>query len=571
MRFTITPLALILAGLANAQDKATGVVFLDTNGDGVRQASETGIEGVAVTNSLQVVRTDAEGRYALPITDDSIISVVKPAGYQTPLNEHGMPRFHYIHKPQGSPDDNFLFPGVAPTGPLPDSVDFPLERVDEPESFSVIVFGDPQPYTLEEVGHFRADVIDTQVVPGGEGPGRNIHGALFGITLGDLVGDNLDLFQPLNESQGLLGVPWYNVYGNHDMNFMAGDSSLTADDPDKYADETYERVYGPPNFAFQYGRAHFILLDNVIYSGYDGMRDTDLPGWRNGQRPVAGNYRGGLRPDQIEFVRNYLAVVPKDDLVVLAFHVPIEGEGVHRIPEQRELFEVLSSHPHTFSMSGHTHIQRHWFFGPEHGYTAEPANQHNRAFPDRFARPVHHHLNAVTASGSWYRGSPDEYNRPHTQMADGAANGYTLLHIDGTRYSTEFRAARRGADHRMSIHIADNEMLTANVFNGAEGDTVRMRLIPGTDAAGQAAAPGDWTAMSYTVKPDPHLTEVFNREEAIPDDTRGYRTVSRPKDSFHIWTAELPTDLPAGTHVVEIEHVDVYGAASVARATFRVH
>lgn len=569
-RFTACLALALAAGTAVAQDEATGIVFLDRNGDGVRQSGEPGIEGVAVTNSLDVVRTDAEGRYTIAVSDDTIISVVKPAGHQVQLNEHNMPVFHYIHKPQGSPHDGFLFPGVDPTGPLPESIDFPLVAVDEPEQFSVVVFGDPQPYTLEQVGHFRADVIDPQIVPGGVGTAGNLNGAAFGISLGDLVGDHLDLFQPLNEAQGLLGVPWYNVYGNHDMNFMSGDSSLTMDDPDLYADETYERVYGPPNFAFQYGSAHFILLDNVIYQGFKGMRDTDLPGWPNAQRPVTNNYRGGLRPDQIEFVRNYLATVPTDDLIVLAFHVPIEGGGVHRIPEQRELFEALSTHPHTFSMSGHTHIQRHWFFGAEHGYTAEPVNQLNASDPARFDGPVHHHLNAVTASGSWYRGAPDEYNRPHTQMADGAPNGYTLLHIDGNRYTTEFRASRRDADHQMSLHIADDNQLTVNVFNGAEGDTVHMRIHPGLTADGERAAATPWAPMAYTVKTDPHLDAVFAREQSIDDQARGYRTVARPKDSFHLWTAELPAALPAGTHMLEIKHVDVYGKEFTSVNTFRV-
>ncbi|MEO1717341.1 MAG: calcineurin-like phosphoesterase family protein [Planctomycetota bacterium] len=570
MQYAWSTLAITIAvaGFAIGQDQASGTVYLDANGDQVRQASESGIEGVAVTNGVQVVRTDADGRYSLPVTDDTIISVIKPAGHQVPLNEHGLPQFHYIHKPQGSPDDGYLFAGVEPTGPLPESIDFPLVRVDEPTAFSVIVFGDPQPYTLEQMDHFRADVIDPQLSPGGIGPERNIHGALFGISLGDLVGDNLDLFQPLNEAQGLLGVPWYNVYGNHDMNFLAGDLSLTAHDPDRYADETYERVYGPPSFAFQYGDAHFIVLDNVIYQGFDGMRDTDLPGWPNYQRPVTSNYRGGLRADQIEFVRNYLAVVPTDDLVVLAFHVPIEGGGVHRIPEQRALFEALSSHPHTFSMSGHTHIQRHWFFGPEHGYTAEPVNQHNREFPARFDRPVHHHLNAVTASGSWFRGAPDEYNRPHTQMADGAPNGYTLLHVDGNRYTTDIRAARRRADHLMSTHLADDLTLTVNVFNGAEGDTVRMRLL--ADSGTPDAGTGAWTTMEHTIKIDPHVSTVFDREQAIPAEIRGYRTVARPKDSHHVWTAELSAGLSSGTHVVEIEHLDLYGTPHREHITFRI-
>jgi hypothetical protein len=427
---------LVSASASSAAQPAVGVVFIDANADGLRQADEPGLPRVAVTNGLDVVLTAEDGSYTIPVTDDTIVSVVKPAGYQVPLDPAGLPRFYYIHKPAGSPDEGFIFQGVEPTGPLPDSIDFPLTPVQEPDSYTVLVFGDPQPYTPEQVDMFRREVIDPLVIPGSSGPRGNAARALFGISLGDLVGDDLRLFEPLNQAQGLLGVPWYNVYGNHDMNFMSGHSSPTSADPDRYADETYERVYGPANYAFQVGRAHYIVLDDVIWQGYDGMDDRPAETWPDGRKPKNSNYRGGLRDDQLLFIENYLKVVPKDHLVVLAFHIPIEGEDVHRIPEQSRLFEILSSHPHTLSLSGHTHFQRHWFFGPEHGYTASAPNQHSIRDPRRFPQPVHHHLNAVTASGSWFSGDRDEFGLPHTTMRDGAPNGYTLLHVSGVRYHT---------------------------------------------------------------------------------------------------------------------------------------
>ncbi|MGP1272554.1 MAG: calcineurin-like phosphoesterase C-terminal domain-containing protein [Phycisphaerales bacterium] len=563
--FAITGLA---ASVARGQ-VATGVVFEDTNSDGLRQADERGIQGVAVTNGEIVVRSDDAGRYELPVDEDTIITVIKPRGYQLPLDRHGVPRHSYVHKPAGSPDDGFLFPGVAPTGPLPESVDFGLRPIDEPESFSVIAFGDPQPYSLEEIDLFRREVIDPLAVPGGVGTEGNIHGAAFGISLGDLVGDNLDLFHPLNEAQGLLGIPWHNVYGNHDMNFMAGDSSLTADDPDRWADETYERVYGSPNYAFQVGRVHFILLDNVIYQGFEGFRDETDPRWPAARKPKTGNYRGGLRDDQLRFVENYLVIVPVDDLVVLAFHIPIEGDGVHRIPEQEALFRILSTHPHTFSLSGHTHYQRHWFFGAEHGYTPPAPNQHTLHDPRRFPQPVHHHLNAVTASGSWYRGALDEYGVPHTRMRDGSPNGYTLIRFDGNRYTTEFHPARREKIHQMSVWLPEPQAgaeFVVNVFNGAPGDRVEWRLTTGTAAAGQGASPLAWTSMRERPGQDPSYVAMHAAESALPAELRTNRPSPQPVDSHHLWIADLPEQLPAGTHMIEIRHTDLYG-----RTTTHVH
>ncbi|MEO1006960.1 MAG: calcineurin-like phosphoesterase family protein [Planctomycetota bacterium] len=570
------------AALAQQTTTARGVVFLDRNADGARQDGEPGIAGVAVTDSERVVLTDERGNFTLRIdAEDAIISVVKPKGYQVALDAQGLPRGYYIHKPNGSPDDGFAFRGVEPTGPLPGTIAFPLVPVDEPTSFTAIVFGDPQPYSLEQVDFFRAEVIDPLVTAEG-----NAAGAAFGISLGDLVGDRLDLYGPLNEAQAMLGVPWYNVYGNHDMNFMSGHSGVTQADPDRYADETFERVYGPPNYAFQYGDVHFIVLDNVIWQGFDGYRDEAVDQWPAERQPQTRNYRGGLRDEQIRFIENYLAVVPKDDLVVLAFHIPLEmhGEGVHRVPELTELLGALSSHPRTLSLSGHTHLQQHWFFGSEHGYEPAPGagpNQHTQADPARFPQPVHHHLNAVTASGSWFNGMRDEIGLPHTTMRDGAPNGYTLVHFDGNRYTTEFRAARQPADHQMNIHLETNASgnlpgeldasstgeVVVNVFNGVEGDAVEMRIVPNPALSASSMA---WTAMRFDVRPDPIYAATHAREQQLPDELQSSWGLPEPRDSHHIWVGDIPAGLPAGTHAVEVRHTDLYGRTHVDRRTFRV-
>src|SRR5690606_25857058 len=132
-----------------------------------------------------VVLTDFEGKYELPVDDDNIISVIKPAGYAVPVDENNLPEFFYIHKPKGSP--GLKFKGVEPTGKLPGSVDFALYAVEEPQEFTTLVFGDPQPYTSEEMEYFARDVV-TEV--------EGIKNVAFGLSLGDLVGNDLSLFNP---------------------------------------------------------------------------------------------------------------------------------------------------------------------------------------------------------------------------------------------------------------------------------------------------------------------------------------------------------------------------------------
>ena len=45
--------------------------------------------------------------------------------------------------------------------------------------------------------------------------------------------------------------------GNHNMNLDATSDILSV--------ETFEMNFGSVNYAFNYGNAHFIILDNILY------------------------------------------------------------------------------------------------------------------------------------------------------------------------------------------------------------------------------------------------------------------------------------------------------------------
>jgi hypothetical protein len=510
------------SGTESREDSfVSGVVFHDRDSDGVRDRFEFGIRGVAVSNGRDVARTDWHGRYRLPVSDDTIIFAVKPGGFTTPLDENHLPRFYYVHKPGGSPP-GLRFPGVAPTGPLPASVDFPLTRRREPDAFDVLLFGDTQTYDFEEVDTLARDVIEEVI-------GSD---AAFGITLGDLVGDDLSLFEPLNRAVGQVGIAWYNVLGNHDMNYSAK--------ADVHADETFERVYGPATYAFEYASVHFVVLDDVIYGGA-------LAEGRSSQ-----NYVGGISRDQITFLRNYLEGVPRDHLVVVAMHIPLAGPNpTLGAPEQRELFDALASHPHNLSISAHTHVQSHRFFGPEDGYRGpEP----------------HHHLNQGTTSGSWWLGTPDEVGIPHAMMRDGTPNGYSILRFDGNDYRVRYKVARRPADYQMNVFApgavpsseADEKEVLVNVFSGSERTHVMMRL-------GQR---GEWIPLARALRPDPYFLELKRREfESKP---RPARSLPPAGASRHLWAGRLPADPPSGTFVLEVRATDMFGETFTAHRIIRV-
>ena len=202
MLFLLTAISL------SSQDMVKGVVYNDLNRNQVRDKNEPGIPRVAVSNGSEVVLTNAKGEYQLPISLDDIVFVIKPSGYITPVSEKNLPLFYYIHKPLGSP--TLEYPGVEPTGNLPKSVDFALFEVEEAEKYDVLLFGDPQPTNRAQLSFFDKRVASELY---------NVKGPSFGITMGDIVGNRLSLFEPYVDVIQKIGIPWYNVIGNHDMNF----------------------------------------------------------------------------------------------------------------------------------------------------------------------------------------------------------------------------------------------------------------------------------------------------------------------------------------------------------------
>src|SRR5580693_6530686 len=89
---------------AEGQTSVSGFVFEDRDGSSTRGMDSRGIPGILVTNGKDVAKTDADGRYVLPLEDETIIFVIKPAGFSVPVDAKTMlPRFYHVHQPKGSP------------------------------------------------------------------------------------------------------------------------------------------------------------------------------------------------------------------------------------------------------------------------------------------------------------------------------------------------------------------------------------------------------------------------------------------------------------------------------------
>lgn len=507
----------LAAGSAAAEAKeAVGTVY------GLDGGARSPLPNVLVSNGQEVVRTDAQGRYRLPMPGDGAVFVIKPSGYALPRDADNIVRHSYIHQPEGTPKEIGLrYRGVDPTGPLPASIDFTLTKQDEPENFDVLLFTDPQPETRRELDHVRDTAIArAMTIP-----------AAFGITTGDVLFDDLSLYARSNSIVGRIGIPWYNLPGNHDLNMQAPDA--------RYSRETWKRVFGAPSFAFQHGRALFVMLDNVV--------------WLGPPVPVGANtYEGRIGERNLALLRNLLAEVPADTLIVLATHIPLHTDATPSGPQNNTadlaaLIDVLRGRK-VLAICGHTHTT-------EHHYLAEG---------------LHHHV-MTAVSGSWWSGPDTRTGIPSADSRDGTPNGFHVLSVRGTDYTTRYIPAQGEPDGAMRIAfesqiragaaevvratrpmealrppipqdaLADST-LVVNVFDGGPKTQVTWRI------GGGKAEP-----MVRTRRPDPFVTELFAR---YPDTKKSW---VQAIPSSHIWTARLPADLPPGAHRITVEGSDEYG------------
>lgn len=503
----------------NAQSVARGIVYSDLNKNNIKDRKEKGIAGVAVSNGKDVVLTNDKGQYSIPVANDNIVFVIKPHNYDLPVNASNQPLFYYIHKPNGSPE--LKYTGVPPTGPLPASIDFSLIPTAIKDSFRVLIFGDPQPYSLEEVGYFHKGIVSELI---------GVQGVDFGISMGDLVGDNLDLHPPYIEAVKDIGIPWHNVMGNHDENYDVKADSLS--------DETFERNFGPATYAFNHGKAHFIMLDDVLY-----------PDPRDGK-----GYWGGFRKDQLEFIKNDLSLVPKDHLVILAFHIPIsemEGDDPFCDEHRQQLFELLKDYPYTLTLSAHTHFQSQDFFTGTEGW---------------LQTGKHHHYNVGATCGDWYSGRIEANGVPNSTMRDGTPKGYAYLNINNNQFTIDYKVAGQPADSRIGIFapkvVEQNRSTSAgiyaNYYLGSASDTLYCKIDN-----------GPWQAMRYINDYDPaylHLLHEWDFAETLPEGRRP----SNPVHCNHLWRVGIPTRLPEGEHIIHIKVTDMFGRVFTQQSKYRI-
>ncbi|RNF86447.1 calcineurin-like phosphoesterase C-terminal domain-containing protein [Montanilutibacter psychrotolerans] len=507
-----------------------GVVYEDRDADGRRDDGEPGIAGVRLSDGVRLVTTDSAGRYTLAPRDGASQFLIKPVGYALPMRDDGLPDFW--QNQQLSPGPQLRYGGMAQTGAT--CRDYALVRqhdVGGNGTLDVLVFADPQVKSLVDVDYYRRDIVEP-LLAGGEGGAP----AQLGLSLGDIVNDDLALYPALNAVTARLRVPWLHAAGNHDLDFDA-----TRDEDSLL---TFRHHFGPDTFAWEEPQASFVVLDDVIY------------------RPDADpKVIGGLREDQFAFLERYLPTVPKNRLLVLAVHIPFfdsaVGRETFRRADRERLFGLLAGFPHVLLLSGHAHTQQHVFHGPSSGWHG--------------AQPLHEY-NVGASCGAFWSGAKDAQGIPAATMADGTPNGHARLQVGAAGdYALRWSPARvdagdTAATPAMSLHAPrvlrrgayPAWAVYANVYMGMHDSRVEYRIDG-----------GQWRAMKRVEQPDPNLLAENRRDdEAIA--LRGYDRSPEASPSKHLWRGTLPTDLGAGMHRIDVRAFDRWQGEQHASTEYRL-
>jgi len=500
----------------------SGKVYQERDGKPGRGATDPGLGGVQVSNGRDIVRTAADGSYRLDVADGDTVFVVKPDGYRFPVAANGLPSYWRHYLPAGSPA--LKYKGIAATSTPAGAYDFALvpDRRDARKGFEMLVFADSQTGNAREVGYYEQASIAPLV-------GRTK--ARLGTTLGDVVNDDLSLYPLLNKATAQLGVPWFHVPGNHDLDFDASD--------DAHSLHSWRAVYGPDTYAVEEGGASLLFLDDVVYD------PTAQPA-----------YVGGLREDQFTFLQAYLKTLRRDRLLVLGMHIPLfdaaPGRETFRHADRQRLFKLLQGFSNVLVLSGHSHTQQHYYHGAAEGWHGE--------------HPLHEY-NVGANCGAFWSGVTAADGAPVATMSDGTPRGYALLDVAGNgSYTLQYRVSGAPASEQIGLHAPKVLRqgaypawgIFANVYMGEDNTRVEYRVDGGA-----------WQAMKQVHQADPRLSV----ENAADDTAKALRSRDRSPEatpSPHLWRGALPTGLAVGEHKVEVRATQPDGSVYSAQTRYEL-
>lgn len=338
-----------------------------------------GIAGIPVSDGYSFAVTDDNGVYQLKANRYCRqVYYSTPSEYKVSLAaDSKMPLFYSTDVINKSKVNRF---------------DFELEPLDAPESeFSFVVFSDTQVGKTNHVSRFEAETRPDATDLVNNGIAEGTVKSPYGIILGDIIYNTSAMWEPMkkavsnwnvNSPSGFL--PVFGCIGNHDYSNAESSSYASI--------ANYVKNFGPVDYSFNRGKVHFIVMNNVIFTGNSSGGDGKAVEYESG---FTDTQIAWLKQD-IEFVKN------KEDMaVVFCAHIPLRGDGIKNADK---VLQSLTGFKEAHIMTGHTHY---------------PQNYIHSSYKSKNGKAVYEHVHSAVCGANWWS----------TLNTDGTPNGYAVYSI----------------------------------------------------------------------------------------------------------------------------------------------
>ena len=304
-----------------------------------------------------------------------------------------------------------------------ENVNFSLVKADQ-SNYRLLFFGDMhlanRTDDVKQFANFASDVNSN---------GKN--GKTYAITLGDMTWDiywydNNFKFQQyldlMNKSFSDLIV--YHTMGNHDNDYKATNNTAAKVD--------FTMSLAPLYYSFNIGDIHYVVLDNIDCSAYDGTTS------RNYAQKIFGN--------QLQWLAKDLSYVDKATPVVLMMHAPaFYPNGATSFKNELDnivdLLPVLKDY-NVHIVTGHTHKN----------YNVTKETNVLSSYPN-----VMEHNVAAICGDWWWSGKLT----PGALMApDGTPAGYSIWDVNGKDFKWSYKGTKLDANIQFRTYDLNNVSFT---------------------------------------------------------------------------------------------------------------
>lgn len=348
------------------------------------------VEGVVVSDGLLTTLTDESGYYALEsdLSKRRFVQVTIPAAYEIPV-KNGIPQF-WRRIPEGATEFE---------------ADFTLQaRRKAASRYTVLMTADPQIRSrsarYDNFAFHSIDMYEDMCRDLRETAASITDRPVYGISLGDLVHNDMSLYPTYCAGIADFDFPVFSVIGNHDHVQNAA--------TDREAVKKFEEYLGPTCYSVELGELHFIFLDNIV------MKNNTL------DPNNVGAYSDGLSDEAYSWLCNDLKYVDKDRTVMLCAHSSMfrkpDSEPADRDRHGPDYASRLAQYRCVHSWAGHSHINFNYAYSAE-----EPAPKFSN---------VESHILARSTGALWLNES---------MSSDGTPRGYMVVEVDGEAVSWYYK------------------------------------------------------------------------------------------------------------------------------------